>query len=172
MIEATSVDHELSSGKLLLATAIAIALGSLLCLLVIFPAEFNIDPTGVGQKLGLTRLANPNGTQVEVFAEETVLRTELVVPAGDGIEYKVRAKSGAKINYQWKADDAVYTDVHGEPAGDESGYYESYVIATTAVMEGTIVAPFEGTHGWYWRNDGETHLRVELEARGQFEAVQ
>lgn len=46
-----------STAKLLKATAIAIAVAGVLLVTIVMPAEYGIDPTGVGAKLGLTTLA-------------------------------------------------------------------------------------------------------------------
>lgn len=46
-----------STAKLLKATAIAAAVAAVLLVTTVMPAEYGIDPTGVGAKLGLTTLA-------------------------------------------------------------------------------------------------------------------
>ena len=45
-----------SPGRLLRSTLIALAVAALLLTTVVLPAEYGIDPTGVGRKLGLTRM--------------------------------------------------------------------------------------------------------------------
>lgn len=45
-----------SSRKLLRSTAIAIVTALLLLVTVVMPAEYGVDPTGIGQVLGLTRM--------------------------------------------------------------------------------------------------------------------
>lgn len=44
------------AGKLLRSTLIAAAVASALLVTVVFPAEYGIDPTGVGRVIGLTRM--------------------------------------------------------------------------------------------------------------------
>ena len=49
--------HELpSSRRLLHSTAIAVATAAVLLVTVVLPAEYGVDPTGVGRVLGLTRM--------------------------------------------------------------------------------------------------------------------
>jgi len=31
---------------------------------------------------------------------------------------------------------------------------------------GTFVAPFEGSHGWYWENRGTQSVKVDIEVSG------
>lgn len=45
-----------SPRKLLRSTLIALAVAVLLLVTVVLPAEYGIDPTGVGRVLGLTRM--------------------------------------------------------------------------------------------------------------------
>jgi hypothetical protein len=152
---------------------------------VILPAEYNIDPTGVGEKLGLTVLSEPvqnmdteaMDTQATVipnkspeahdFREDAVVVT---VPANKGIEYKFHLKEFAKITYDWKTLDgsSIYFDFHGEPAGDTTGFFESYSIATTDKMNGTATVPFAGSHGWYWRNTSDQAVSIELKTSGNY----
>lgn len=52
-----------STAKLLKATAIAAAVAAVLLVTTVMPAEYGIDPTGVGAKLGLTTLAAIDGDE-------------------------------------------------------------------------------------------------------------
>ena len=49
-----------SNRRLLKATAIAIAAASVILVTAVLPAEYGLDPTGIGARLGLTALANPS----------------------------------------------------------------------------------------------------------------
>jgi hypothetical protein len=142
-------------------------------ILFILPAEYNIDPTGVGGALGFTvfneplnekqRIAEPTSNNLE---ERRVL---LTIPAGRGIEYKLAMVKFEKVNYQWQTNKGpVYVDLHGEPKGDTSGYFESYTIATVDHMKGSFTAPFDGSHGWYWKNTTDSAIEVQLTFSGQY----
>ncbi len=41
------------------------------------------------------------------------------------------------MKYQWQTTDSspLFFDLHGEPEGDTTGYYESYTIATSHEMK-------------------------------------
>jgi hypothetical protein len=90
---------------------------------------------------------------------------------GEGIEYKLRVREGERVNYRWLSSDAIHFDMHGEPAGDSSGYYESYALGNGDGLEGKFTALFDGTHGWYWRNDTAAAVEIELIAAGVFESA-
>jgi hypothetical protein len=49
-----------STGTLLKATFAASAVAAIVLVIAILPAEYNIDPTGMGQSLGLTQLSQSN----------------------------------------------------------------------------------------------------------------
>ena len=53
------MDVNQSSRSLVKATVIAVVVAAITLVLFILPAEYNIDPTGVGQKLGLTVFNQP-----------------------------------------------------------------------------------------------------------------
>jgi hypothetical protein len=53
-----SIEHELpSTRRLLKATTAAVAVAGVILVTTILPAEFGIDPTGIGRRLGLNALA-------------------------------------------------------------------------------------------------------------------
>lgn len=150
------------------------------CILIAFigPAEYGIDPTGLGNKLGLTVLAKPLPESVKKVmscptGEQTTGWQDIVqitIPAKSDLEYKFYLQKNAHIGYAWSSDaDAVYFDFHGEPAGDKTGYFKSYRETTANASEGDLKAPFTGTHGWYWKNDTNKTIQVILKTKGQYE---
>lgn len=94
---------------------------------------------------------------------------KITVPANSGIEYKLQAKKDAKFTYSWQTDSAaLYFDFHGEPKGDTTGYFKSYKISTENKFAGSIDTPFEGTHGWYWKNTSNAPVVVTLKIKGEY----
>lgn len=47
-------------------------------------------------------------------------------------------------------------------------YFESYTIAYSNNMVGTFLSPYEGKHGWFFRNNGSTDIIVTLRLKGQY----
>lgn len=98
---------------------------------------------------------------------------EVIVPAEKGIEYKFKSLKYGSIKYEWTTDKGiVYIDFHGEVKQEnppENVFYESYTLAYSNNMAGTLTAPFEGKHGWYFRNETKEDIVVTIRLNGQYE---
>lgn len=174
------MQHTLSNKALFKSTIIAVTIAGLIFISFILPAEYNIDPTGIGAKLSLTALANPvatskiktKQTQSDTENQQAADIIEVVVPAGRGVEYKFAMTQFKKMEYQWQTDGTeLFFDLHGEPEGDTTGYYESYAIATLTEMKGSFTTPFTGIHGWYWKNTSDKPITVKLNVSGEYTIV-
>lgn len=172
-----------SLNMLLKATIAALLFAALALVLIILPAEYNIDPTGIGQKLGLTTLSQaalsspsePKNVSFTTSDGENGTREEMIeisIPAKKGLEYKLIMKQFDKVKYEWlTGGQPLFFDLHGEPESDDSGYFESYAVATLPEMKGSFTAPFDGTHGWYWENPTEKPVKVLLMVEGTFDLI-
>ena len=102
--------------------------------------------------------------------EDTI---EVIVPAKKGIEYKFKSLKYGRTKYEWSTDKSiVYIDFHGEVKQENSSknvFYESYTLAYSNNMAGTLTAPFEGKHGWYFRNETNQDIVVAIRLNGQYE---
>lgn len=175
------MQHTVSTKTLIQATIGAIVVAAIALVTFILPAEYNIDPTGIGNKLGLTALAQAAEPGAQVTASnaappnsgsEAFQAIEIVVPAKRGVEYKFAMTQYAKMTYEWLTDgEALYFDLHGEPQGDTTGYFESYTIATSNEMKGSFTAPFTGSHGWYWKNKSDKPIAVQLLVKGEYQVI-
>tara|TARA_R110001592_G_scaffold351255_1_gene648278 strand:- start:107 stop:676 length:570 start_codon:yes stop_codon:yes gene_type:complete len=173
------LEHTVHSTKTLIkASTFAAIFGILVLIFTILPAEYNIDPTGVGAALGLTKLANADEVKPDVpqskgsageFQEHS---TSITVVAGAGLEYKFNILKGDAVRYMWKTEgNALFFDFHGEPKGDTTGFFESYTVSTANQVSGTFTAPFDGSHGWYWENKSSVPVTVSLRVEGDFELI-
>ncbi len=170
-----------SSKTLLKASIIAAIIAAIVLVLIILPAEYNIDPTGFGKAIGLTRLSSTeNITKQEDTSSSDSTNTiakqqdtvTIEVLSGKGLEYKLFLEQYQKLEYTWNTDGkAIYFDFHGEPQGDTTGFFESFTIATSNKMQGTLTTPFAGSHGWYWRNDSDTTITITLETKGMYKII-
>jgi len=170
------MQHTVSSKTLIKATVSATVVAIVAVITLILPAEYNIDPTGIGHKLGLTVLATTSATETPTKSQQIETDEyqviEVLVPAGRGVEYKFSMQQYDKMTYEWLTDGAsLFFDLHGEPQGDTTGYYESYAIATLNEMKGSFTAPFAGSHGWYWKNESEKPVAVQVMVKGQYEVI-
>jgi hypothetical protein len=73
--------HPPSAKRLLLSIAGAVALAALLLVLVVLPAEYGIDPTGLGTRAGLTAIHGPSRTlQIEDVTGGNESYREVAIP--------------------------------------------------------------------------------------------
>ncbi|HVS15376.1 MAG TPA: hypothetical protein VMV46_15725 [Thermoanaerobaculia bacterium] len=171
---------ELPTRARLLATlAVSLVVAAVLLVTTVLPAEYGIDPTGVGRALGLDRLGSPStagapappmpaseGGRVhdQEIKRETV---EVAIGAREEIEYKVGMVAGATALYRWSSTAPLYSDFHAEPYNDLDGSPVRYLESEGASAQtGAIRAPFSGLHGWYWRNESAEPVTVTLEVTG------
>lgn len=94
------------------------------------------------------------------------------VPPKRGIEYKVDMLKYGKLKYDWKTEGAdVFFDFHGEVKEEnppKNCFYETYTLAYSDNMVGTLTAPFEGKHGWYFKNLGNRTEKITLRLKGEY----
>lgn len=170
-----------SVATLVKAGIAAVIIASIALVLVILPAEYNIDPTGIGKALKLTSISQPaEAAPVELkTVEETAPDDQIAaeasdtvtieIPANKGLEYKLLMEKHAHLEYEWLTDgEALYFDFHGEPEGDTTGYFESFAETTSNNMKGSLTTPFAGSHGWYWKNETDTPVIVTLSIKGNY----
>ena len=169
-----------SSKTLAKATIFAVILAVVVLISVILPAEYNIDPTGIGHSLGLTVLApKAELTKEQPLAYQQVAQqvinentATITIEPNRGVEYKFYLTTAQKLKYQWQTDgQAIYFDLHGEPEGDTTGFFESYTIATSNEMSGTLTTPFAGSHGWYWKNTSDKPVVITLTTSGNYKII-
>ena len=165
------------------AIGVALLVSGLALVVGVLPAEFGVDPTGIGRRLGLLELSAvkrqvaaiegargeaPTGQTVvpseRAFQRETV---EFALAPREFVEYKYRLDAGQSLLYSWSATGAVNLEFHAEPDGAPKGYAETYEKGSRITRaSGTLVAPFTGIHGWYWENTTEAPITVTLSSAG------
>ena len=153
--------------RVLLATAAAFAAATALFLTLVLPAEFGVDPTGVGNALGLTGLAGapPEDVHRTTAALARDERTFELAPF-ESVEFKYDLAAEDGLVYAWSADAEVVFDLHAEPEDAAPGVAESYAQGRAAADAGTYVAHFNGVHGWFWENRGARTVQVRLRVAG------
>ena len=161
------------------ATVVAVVIATIVLVIAILPAEYNVDPTGLGEKMGLTQLApKPKVVASQKAPQEKPKggfmsdRVEVTIPAGKGQEYKFHLLKDSRMLYSWDSMGIpLYFDFHGEPDGDTTGYFESYTESTASEVKGSFKAPFDGSHGWYWENRTDEPVSIILSTQGQYEVI-
>ncbi|PCI34435.1 MAG: hypothetical protein COB54_01210 [Alphaproteobacteria bacterium] len=174
-----------STKTLLKATVYAGLVAGVLLVTVILPAEYHLDPTGVGKALGVMELSATSSPSAASAKDSLAVvvpvvpvvavrsdTTMVTVPAGYGVEYKFHLLEGGRLKYSWSSEDVpLYFDFHGEPEGDTTGFFESFTISTAEEVSGTFTAPFTGIHGWYWKNKSGEDIEVTLTTEGSYEII-
>lgn len=150
-----------------LATAAALLAAVTVLVTMVLPAEFGIDPTGVGGALGLVGLAGEERSEVSRTETRLVAdhrRFELA--PFESVEFKYDLAEGDGLVYAWAASGEVVHDLHAEPTGAPEGFAESFVVGRGSADGGTYLAPYEGIHGWFWENRGSSTVTVGLHVAG------
>lgn len=167
-----------SMKTLIISMVCATLLAFFILIAFVGPAEYGIDPTGLGKKLGLTALAQPLQQNIKAVLSCPVGKQQsgwqdiviITVPAQSGLEYKFYIQQGVEIAYEWASDGSgLYYDFHGESTGNKTGYFKSYRESTASKSNGLLTTPFTGTHGWYWRNDSNHALHITLKTSGPYQ---
>jgi len=198
--------------QLLQGSAIAALVAGILLVTAVLPAEYGIDPTGLGKALGLTALhqaaptaaapataaaampANPAlpttvppGSTVSAKGEPRGIAIaskqalpyrsdtmEIVLAPQKGVEVKTHLAKGATLIYSWKTQggEPVNHDFHGEPVDAGEKDFESFILEKgVSESRGSLIAPFTGVHGWYWKNKTNLPITVVLTSSGFYRDI-
>ncbi|KYG74067.1 MULTISPECIES: hypothetical protein [Roseivirga] len=198
----------LNKKQLIRAIILSAAIGALVLIVAVMPAEYGLDPTGAGKLIGFDKLyvsdknsedivfstnretlpvvklekvgsgkniPIPEEVNLPAPAEKLPFRKDEItisIPPKKGIEYKFDMVKHGKIKYEWLTNDGlVYIDFHGEvkqQVKPQQTYYESYTLGYSNNMAGSLLAPFEGPHGWYFRNDTDKNVEVTIRLEGEY----
>jgi hypothetical protein len=189
-----------SSRRLLTSTAIALAIAAVILVTVVLPAEYGVDPTGIGRVLGLQEMgeikmrlaaeaaaddsvasaaasvpaASPAGTSATVGAPVADSgRSDVtisVIAPGKAAEIKLVMRKDARATFAWSTNRGV---VNYDTHADAPGIrYHGYAKGTAVRADsGSLTAAFDGQHGWFWRNRGIDTVTVTLRTRGDYQDV-
>ncbi|MER8555164.1 hypothetical protein NKH37_23790 [Mesorhizobium sp. M1217] len=85
---------------------------------------------------------------------------------GQGIEVKLVMRQGAKANFAWTVDGGVVNfDAHGDGGGQSVSYEKGRNVPSG---EGVLEAAFDGNHGWFWRNRGDSDVTLTIQTEGDY----
>ena len=196
--EKPSLEELPSSAQLLKSTIIAAVSAVVILVTVVLPAEYGIDPTGIGRTIGLAEM----GEIKTQLAEEAEADRQLLEVEGDqssllndilGLFVGAAHAQEAEV---WR-DEITFTLAPGDSAewklvmtegqsaqyrmiveggrvnfdlhGHGSGQSVTYEKGRGSTgSEGAILAGFDGEHGWFWRNRANTDVTVTVQVRGEY----
>jgi hypothetical protein len=182
-----------STKSLIKATGVAALIGLLVLITAILPAEYGIDPTGLGQKMGLTMLSQAEAAEAAspeadsssdnllalssgpVWKTQSTLSsdtTTVTLKPDEGLEVKATMNAGDRMVFNWASEGGpVNFDMHGERINDGDNFTSYWQGRNKPAANGAFEAPFDGTHGWYWRNRGEAAVTIVLQTSGFYDGI-
>lgn len=173
----------------------------------VLPAEYGIDPTGIGRALGLDELRAPTTRTLEIRdviggnervreveipdagepvplpnpavhqSEDRPIQTrtvEITLQPGDETEVKARLREAKVIFYHWTTvGGPAYCDLHGHDPAAGNQFFVRYREDQDGATDvtGSLVAPFDGEHGWYWVNINDVPVTITLTVTGFFDDI-
>ena len=158
-------------GLISLGSVVAAALA---LVLFVLPAEYDIDPTGAGELMGIKGMA---GYSVAALSKQptTYHKDSVTFPLApfESVEYKYTLEQGQSMVFTWQAVSAsndpqaeLIFDMHSEEKGTDPEDSVTFDMGRAGSAHGSFVAPFDGIHGWYWENRTGEDIVVELVTTG------
>lgn len=124
------------------------------------------------EELGGTQAAVVSAPEKPAAVSGEAETITLTLPARGEMEYKLYLEKGGSLGFSWETNGAeLYYDFHGEPAGDNTGSFQSYRTNNASTDQGEIAVPFTGTHGWYWKNSQRNEAVITLKVRGDYQRL-
>ncbi|MBQ0752327.1 MAG: transmembrane anchor protein [Roseovarius sp.] len=194
--------EDLPSRAQLFRSSILAGLSALAILVtVVLPAEYAIDPTGIGRVLGLTEMGEIKVQLAKEAEADRLMDAESAPDQSSSLSDAVFGLlvGSAQAQEAWR-DDVTFTLEPGASAEVklvmQAGDVASYAWAATGgrinfdlhahgdgqsvdydsgrgatAGEGEITAAFAGEHGWFWRNRDENTVTITLQLRGAYAEV-
>ena len=195
--EKPSLDELPSSAQLLRSTIIAALSALAILVAVVLPAEYGVDPTGIGRALGLTEMGEIKQELAEEAEEDRLLHeadqsslldallgaivgaaqaseawqdtVSFTLAPGESTEVKLVMGPGDVAQYAWVAEGGrINFDLHAHGDGQSADYLKG---RGEVSGEGDIEAAFAGEHGWFWRNRDKADVSVTITLRGSYSEV-
>ena len=197
--EKPSLDELPSSAQLLRSTIIAALAAIAILVTVVLPAEYGVDPTGVGRVLGLAEMGEIKQELADEAAQDELIHgdgdqsfnlldslfgvfvgtahaqeawTDTVTFTLDPDAYtevKLVMAAGDVAEYAWVAEGGRINFDLHAHGDGQSIDYDRGRGATSG--DGSIEAPFPGEHGWFWRNRDNSAITVTLQLRGAYSEI-
>jgi len=196
--EKPSLDELPSSAQLIRSTIIAATSAVVILVTVVLPAEYNIDPTGIGGAIGLAEMgeiktqlaeeAEADRQMMEAEDEQSSLLNDvfgLFVGAAHAQEAVVwrdettfTLAPGDSADWKMEMDAGQVAEyrmlveggrVNFDLHGHGGGETVTYEKGRGSTgSEGEVTAAFDGQHGWFWRNRDSSDVTVTIQVRGEY----
>ena len=88
------------------------------------------------------------------------------------IEYKAVMQQGDVINFSWETDGGeVYYDFHAHDEAFGEEFFSRYEEGEGTSQSGSVMAAYDGQHGWFWLNLEGEPTTITLDVSGFFDEV-
>ena len=190
--------EELPSLSQLFRSAIAaVCVAVFLLITTILPAEYGVDPTGIGRVIGLSEMgeikselqreaeedADTHSSSVNKISFLKILNFSIIPSAnasnhwreqfefelkpGEYHEVKFMMKKGQAIEYAWVGSRGGR--VNFDLHGHGNGASATYEKGRGKTEgNGSFSAAFDGEHGWFWRNRDKKPVKIMLSVAGDY----
>ncbi|MEQ9247150.1 MAG: transmembrane anchor protein [Nitratireductor sp.] len=196
--EKPSLDELPSSAQLIRSTVIAAVSAVVILVTVVLPAEYGIDPTGIGGAIGLAEMGEIKTQLGEEAEADRLLELEAEEQSSlmndiFGLFVGTAHAQEAEI---WR-DETTFTLAPGDSAEWKLVMEECQTVEYRMLVEGgrvnfdmhghgggnsvtyekgrgstgdegEIIAAFDGEHGWFWRNRDCEPATVTIQVRGEY----
>ena len=187
-----------TTSQLVKSTIIAFVAAVAVLVIIVMPAEYGIDPTGIGRSIGLTEMGEIKkqlSEEAEADRELEKLKSDqsslwynflgvFINTAfaqeaenwGESVTFTLKPGDSAEWKLIMKQDMTVEYKmiveggrVNFDLHGHGSGMSTSYNKGRGSKgSEGKISAKFDGEHGWFWRNRDKVNVTVTIKVRGDY----
>jgi hypothetical protein len=96
--------------------------------------------------------------------------TSVTLAPGEGAEVKFTASEGTRVAFAWSVEGGhVNYDTHADAPGIS---YHGYGKGRESTgQRGELVAAFDGSHGWFWRNRSGAPVTITLRTEGEYSEI-
>lgn len=169
VIGASFLDSDSESPRPVATTpAAAVSTGGAPAFRYLAPGDVEVVVDEFGQ-------AKPSTVGENFIARDARWKTETVsfeIPGDGTVEYKAIMQQGDAIVFSWQTSGGdVYYDFHAHDAAFGEAFFTRYDEGEGAQRSGTIVAAYDGQHGWFWLNLDPDPIQVTLDVAGYFEKI-
>jgi hypothetical protein len=131
------------------------------------PDSVSIERDEYGQVL-------PAASGENFIARDRGLKTEILEIALDldaTVEYKALMQQGDSISFRWSTDGEAYYDFHAHDEAFGNEFFTRYAEGEGSSSAGSIVAAYDGQHGWFWLNISDAPITITLEVMGFYDEI-
>ena len=164
-------NRQYSKAAIVAAVLSALALSVLIVLGLVLPAEYSLDPLGLGKRAGVLGLAGTGENPVALQSRaHSVDERSFELAPFESVEFSYELSRGEVMVFSWLASDELVFNLHSSPdvppIGSASDYAESFSAGRARSGQGSYTAPFSGQHGWFFENRTQTNVELRLSAAG------